>query len=630
MRPSALARPEGKRIGVDPSANLSATSTTSEAGPQNAPPNTHTTTQVDLGIPLLFNRASAYQTTNRAEAQVAGNAEIGESRTPSGSHLANESRRKLITYAFVGGSLERTSNVLAGITPLFNPIANKHSGEIFEPTTFAAEVLNLYGIEINPLAVEGLLPHLVKAGILRRPERNKRTFTYSTEATNEDNYERFEEVLDDLLTRFNLYVSRLSSISKLNFTPEEIENILLDTVVNDQSNVGETAEEGSTTIDSSSMAYIAGRFILDLEKQNPELVDDLAQIRAAAMVSEVVLSLRQPPDRNRKYPNLHLFVDGPIVMGLLGLSGADRRDNLSKILTQIKTIKCSISLFTHSVEEIKNMIYAVLSAPAALRSGPFGDALRNGEILESQGREIEQNPQKFIKELGITIDSANSIRRPEYTALFDDSLRRLLESKMTNWPQPSRQRDALSVLFLTENARLSRIAHEFCVEEELIDQYHAGPAINVRRFAALLWVLLGGAEERKELSRRQLLANCAFAVRSRPDVIAKMIDTLRRVQPEMLGQIQVLMALPRSSRLAMDVSLGSAAQITAENIEEVVSSVRKATIVEETARFEELLAEREDRITLRDFKRRLEDMEAEAKEKIEMIDKISRTRSRKL
>jgi hypothetical protein len=574
---------------------------------------------------------------------------------PNTSDLdAPTARRQLITYAFVSSSLDRSADLLTGLIPLFVPIAKVLEGKQFEPDQFAKELSRRYGISINPLAVEELRSRLLKAGLLKRsqPDRTGSTYNYvSAEIDLAEREQKIDDMLNNLIERFKLYVSRLSPIAKLEYTTEQVEDIFLDNIVREHisENLRDdpTQKEQEQTSAAPSLPYIVGRFVLDLERNHPELVDDLSQIRAAAIVSEVVLDLRQPPDRNRKFPNLRLYVDGPIVMGLLGLSGSDRQQNLSKMFDQIKKLRCGIYIFSHSVEEIQDMIQAVLHADPIARVGPFGDALRDGEILENYAREIQYQPDRFLKELEIQIDRTATIKQSAYSAYFDDGKLLSFKRGLLSWGrEKARDRDAQSVayimryrrgvksndplktnyIFLTENSALARISHEFCVSEHLLDKYQTGPVIPLRRFAALLWMVLGGTDERHELSRRQLLANCALAVRSTPDVVEEMIKTLAKVRAEMVPQIRILMTLPRSSRLAMDVTLGNKKLINDQNVDEVLSVVRRAAIEEETARFDAVLAEREGRIAVQnqDFRRRLTEVEADAKRELEELENTSR------
>jgi hypothetical protein len=529
---------------------------------------------------------------------------------------------------------------LTGLLPLFDPIVRQLRGKVFSSNEFSQKVCDLYGININPYAVEDLVPRLVKAGMLKRAagDRSGSIYTYEDALSNHDDYREFDDILANIITRFKLFASRISPIFKPEYTDEEVDNIFIDTIINQKIDENLLDVISSATpprdVKQTSLAYLVGRFIIDLEKNHPELVSDLAQISAAAMVSEVVLDLRRPPDRNRKFPTLKIIVDGPIAMGLMGLSGDNRKKNLTAIFNQIKESHCGIAIFNHSIDEIRNMIFAVLESDSIVRGGPFGDALKNGEILEEYAREILRNTEHFIKELGIQIDTAQPVRDSRAAAFFNDPLLLRFKEELVGWTSDlARERDARSVayvmryrkgnqandslrtgyLFLTENGALERLSRGFCVANDLVDHYQAGPVIHLRRLAALLWITLGGVEERHELSRRQLLANCALAIRSRQGIIGKMTSTLRRVRPEMVGQFQTLLSLPRSSRLAMDVAVANDELIDDSNIEQVISVVRRATIEEETIKFEEMLADREGIVASQrqEFNAKMEEIEAQ-------------------
>jgi hypothetical protein len=511
-------------------------------------------------------------------------------------------RPTLLTFALVSHSLEQSSDILTGLMPLFDPVLRALGTNPFTSTQFSEEVVRFYGLYINPIAAEDILSRLEKA---KRLQRVGGTAFICTQASNSKTADLagVEKILDNLMVSLRSYANNFASAVKIDLTSEQLETALLDFLIdrNIPRNLANPADG-----QMASARYLISRFILDLERRNPELVDDLAQISAAAMVSEVVLDLRQPPDLSRSNPRIELIIDAPIAMCMLGLSGTQRQRDVTYIIDQAKTLRGSISVFRHSIAEMENIIFATLEQAESARTGPLADALRDKEIMEVYARQVLANLDGNLRNIGLTIqpDKSSNI------GYFDDEMCAVLNKEMRGYfNAAARERDVRSIaqvmrlrrdeksndplrtkyLFITLNDKLVQTAKKFCVDHDLMSRYHTGPAIDLRRLAALLWVTLGSKEDRVTMSKRQLLANCGQAVASRPDIVGKMMDTLGRVSPGTLPQLRYLLSLPRSAQMLMDATIGDEQVVNPTNVDEIMRVVRKAAIQDLTIEAERAL-----------------------------------------
>ena len=555
---------------------------------------------------------------------------------------AESARRTLLTFAFVSHSLETSQDLLSGLIPLFDPIFTSFGNSAFSSSRFSEEVHRFYGIYINPIAVEELITRLQRSNVLKRIAAPDGSVVYifnRARGATLPHPDRFETALNRILSRLSDYYHKFPNVTNLKFTDTELENSLLEFLINrnipedflDRSGQisAQNTELSATQRKTAAANYLLSRFILDLERRNPELVDDLAQISAAAMVSEIVLDLRQPPDAKRRVPPLDIIIDAPIAMCLMGLSGRDRQRDVTYIIDQARFLKFRILLFRHSIEEIENIIFATLENPIHRRTGPLADALRDREVMEVYARQVMANVDGNLQKADIKIQDAKRLESNQY---FDDLTFKSFREALIGWSNEAAQyRDARSVaatlclrrgeksndplrtrcLFVTQNGKLARIAKAFCVERELLGRYHTGPAMDVRQFAALLWVTLGTREERISLSKRELLLNCSMAIRSRPDLLRKMNDTLRQVSPDKISQWRAVLSLPRSTQLLMDATWGDEQLVSGDNVDEVLRVVRSATIEEEKGKFNEQLEKKREKIE------QIEKDKAEEKEKAE-------------
>jgi hypothetical protein len=239
-----------------------------------------------------------------------------------------------------------------------------------------------------------------------------------------------------------------------------------------------------------------------------------------------------------------------------------------------------------------------------MRTGPTADAIRRRQVAEVYARTVLNDPRSFVERKNISIHE-DLVRPPVNEAVFFDSEHeKLFYESLFSWTSHvARERDTKSVsnvmrrrksfrstdlfnsksVMITHNPAFAKISQRFCIDEGLIERGQVGPVVHQRRFAALIWLTLG-ADERINLSRRQLIANCANAVGTRSGVIESMRHTLSLVKPEMKDQLDALMTRPRSVQLAMDLTLGTEQIVTAENIEKVFELIRATTTEEERKR----------------------------------------------
>jgi hypothetical protein len=526
-----------------------------------------------------------------------------------------------------------SKDILSAISPLFEPILRSFRGSAFDVNQFAERTYEFYGININPMAVEELAPRLERLNLLKKISSPRNEIVYvcgEGVQKNGQEEERTRLALERIIGMLRAFPRRLSPVSP-DYGIDELEEGLLDFLVNRNLNPNLLSEGNSSTIYSpeekakqarrDSILYIISRFIVDLEKDHPELVDDIAQINAAAMVSEVVLDLRRPPSATGSIGNLRIILDAPLALAVMGFSGHLRYQNISHILGQLRSLRCHIGIFPHSVEELEDILFATLENEPSIRTGLLADAIRDGDVTEDEVRLVLTNPTKAVRDHGIAIERVD---RNRDVGFFDERMIASFKGELVGWSNEiSRDRDARSIayvirlrkgenpndtlrskyLLLTQNGRLMSRAKDFCVENNVIRRFQAGPAIDVRRLAASLWLTLGSPEDRVALSKRQLLLNCSAAIRSRPDIVRKMVTTLRQFSPDKASQLRAILTLPRSSQLLADATLNDEGLINGDNIEKVLDVVRTAAIAEEKQRYDENLQQvelkaREDKIAL--------------------------------
>jgi hypothetical protein len=532
-------------------------------------------------------------------------------------------------FSFVSKALSSHDDLLLGLTPLFWPIAEKFAGNLFDNRQFAEVVRDTYGISMTTDVAEEFIPRLVQSRLLKTNIESSTHGIYTwvrpaQSPEHEQDLNNNVDIIEQIGSEFREYVNTFPTLFTITLRGDELTDLLFDWLISNDSalrnashtleNFGEDGSENEKSSGSYAKKpyqregdYLCAKFVTHLKKAKPVLFDHIAQISSAVLLSEVILEIKTPKHKMEALKDFTVFLDGPFVMDILGLSGLERHQNAKYIFSKIVTFGARMYVFSHSLEEIRSNLSGVLNRPAHLRTGPTGDAIRQNAVSEDYARAVMNGPETFVETAGMQILDARigvSVADGRY---FDETVMSQFGDELRGWSNDmARKRDAQSVagimrrrrgrqnrdvfklshVLLSHNPGLCRIAHRFCVDEGLIAPDQIGPAIHQRKIAALVWIT-AGTDERLEISRRQLVANCAVAVRSRPDVIDAMRAKLAEVRPELKEQFDALLSRPRSVQLAMDLTLASENAVKENNIESVFEMIKDSVAEKEREVFGE-------------------------------------------
>lgn len=522
-------------------------------------------------------------------------------------HLA---RRALLTFAFVSEALKAHQNILVGIAPLFKPIAADLNGQIFVPQLLRDELERRYGITISTDVAEFMSFALQRAGLLRRKDVGSADVAFFwTAQPNLADHDRDLEIKIDQLGAAAIEFSQESpSLLSWNITLDDALNLLFDWLI-EQDNDLRNAEQlfDGANVNAQALAsprkiaaekqYFCSRFVNWLATKNPELYDIISEIRNALLLSEVVFELREPSVSAKVGRELFVYLDGPICMDYLGCSGKARKEDALYIADRFKALGAIICIFSHSVDEIKENLKAVLSRPSGERTGPTAAAILAGEVPEDFLWSVLRNTESYIAQAGInTFDAEKTQIAPSQIQAFTDEYEDQLLSRLQ--PHYSRLeaagRDAASIalimrrrarsksndlfktkhIMITRNPMVAAIAKNYCSHLGLLAKEQLGPLIHVRLAAALLWLAVG-SQQKKEISRRQLVVSCSRALEASPEVIQQIRKKLAEIKPENAAAFDALIKEPRNVQIAMDFAQGSESRVLEYDPELILDKMLK-------------------------------------------------------
>ena len=287
------------------------------------------------------------------------------------------------------------------------------------------------------------------------------------------------------------------------------------------------------------------QFVKYARRNDPELLNRIVTFAKFGFVFRVVRGFAAAPQIDTGDSDLTLVLDGPVLIDLLGLSGATRKEAAAKIVELAKKVGMRPITLTHCVEEAVEVISTILGKQSSDRWGLTGDALRRNPPLESRFRSFTQMPDKMLEAAGISVAVFDKGANPNSHGYFSNDLLDDFASKAHfggfNSTPIRRERDALSFAFVarrrgatyksdlfkskyvlvTQNSTYASLAQRF-VKDRLpgVPKFASPYVIEVSVLAALLWLRVS-SDSAKTLPGLQLFATCQRLLASSRDILQK-------------------------------------------------------------------------------------------------------------
>jgi len=429
------------------------------------------------------------------------------------------------------------------------------------------------------------------------------------------------EQLTILTDAFVQFLEDLSPLSPVGRSPDDLLNMLvkwlisidayteedLAVKVRETSNVGDKIRvyevlptEGGLSTDDQ---FLCARFVEEAITSKAEYYSTIIYITKIGLITDTVQDFARPASAVRK-TDLIVYLDAPVAMDLLDVSGKKARENISAILDRLKEIGGSVRIFQISVEEIKTNLHSMFSRPPAQRTGPTATAIRRREVLESFAREICARPEAALKRIGVDIIDRRLDQYPNEHKYFAEGAYRDLYS-VVNWhlEDAPRHHDALvttvvmrfrkgldssdlfetSHVLVTKNGILPKAIRRACVENGTLPARAIGPAIHQRELATAVWLRAGFGSESNELPERYLLASCERVLQLRPDVVDKVRSEAAKLGDHSAEQLDMLLTIDRSTQVLMDKTLNTSRVVTADNFDAILTEMKRSLIAENIA-----------------------------------------------
>ncbi len=545
--------------------------------------------------------------------------------------MKNLTRTAVNVFAVIEDFRQGSSDILAGLTPFFEPLLSEARGKIFDPSEFASIVRATYKWNFTSDIAEEFVPRFVSLGWLTAddPNRDNGPYTITTEdraVTEKESLilARFDEIAQD----FKEFAEGLSPLTALNRTAEDYKDMLIEwllyvdayseanldfEITTEKSKSGKLYQKVDiprTTSLQNDDEYLCARFVEDAIKRDGQISETLCKVASVGLLTEVVQDFVRPSTAIQS-SDLVVYLDAPIAMELIGVSGKAAQENILPIVKTLQSIGISVRIFSISIDEITRNLRAVLAETN--RTGPTARALAQGSVLEAFVRAVADDPVPTLNEYGVAVTERSLKSNPAEQPYFDEERYQELYSGLTfQFDKPvAREHDASVTTFimrmrkgrssrdlfaskfvlLTRNGVFAQQAKRTCSDLAAMNPHSVPPVVHRRVLATAAWLRTGFSDDTAQVPKRLLLASCERVLSIKPNVVHAVKKFSENLNEDKAAQLDTLLAQDRSTQLLMDKTLGISQVVSSENISILFDEMISPYLDDQKADYEEQLKE---------------------------------------
>jgi len=364
--------------------------------------------------------------------------------------MTGANARSFKAYAVVEALLNGSADIREALAPFFQPLLAFNNEKIFDPSLIASSANDSYSWSITADIVEGFIPTFVSAGWLTTIDTNDQSGAYRVSCYLPDGtfHSNLPEDLKSLGSAFHEFVVGISPISAASRKSDDLLNSLLRWIVSLEAysdddlhkEITKTAESNSRSIYnvvtvnsgvSQDDQFLCARFCQSVVNSDTSLAKTIADVARIGLLTEAVNDFARPITAIKK-TNVAIYLDTPVAMDLLDISGAAARDNIRPIIERLQRMGASIRIFDTSLSEIQRNLAALLRRPEPQRTGVTATAIRRGQVLESYVRYVASNPKQALDRLSVQTVARNLDQFPNDHRFFSQHDYEVLYSNV-NW-----------------------------------------------------------------------------------------------------------------------------------------------------------------------------------------------------
>ncbi|MCW2405134.1 hypothetical protein M2336_001763 [Sphingobium sp. B1D7B] len=526
-------------------------------------------------------------------------------------------RSALLFMAAVDEAKRTNEGPFRAIAPIFRISLEGQRGQMLNVEK-AASVLNpILGDSFNEHALEAFIPQLCHLGWLveQKADGTASAYLVPKELPSFDEVEAIETSatkLNRLHAAFEEFLDVHAPLLKITLGKDQFEWQLFKWATSlDGSDKERVKAEAKRLLDGEKLS-IRNQFLDEttrlsrIDKQltvefagfvkwlakhrRPEFAD-IASLTELGLALEFLEELQRPTGGSLVKIKTTFVLDAPVLLDLLGLSGPSRQFSIMQCLKALREHGSKIVTMSHCLAELADILSAVLDRAPTRRFGLTGDALRADPSLVAHANSVRRQPDKAVKLADVQILNFDR-RSPLYASAFPDELIDKFRGS-AHWHDmyktDQRDCDAMSIgyvmrrrngeiasdyfdtsfLLVTRNSTFTQFSTMFARSNLGIPNYAAGPAIETKTLAAMVWMRFGSAAN-PDLPQLHLVSACDRILASNRELLRKAEKRL-----ETLKDTEAASVLLSSQQAVLDlvISTGGAPEVLdAANGEELLAA----------------------------------------------------------
>lgn len=508
------------------------------------------------------------------------------------------------------------SDVVDALCYFFVPILDKVSGKPVTGSFLAKASGLVYGWNLTESVGDVFLERLVEHGFIavEGDGKDKRYIAQQSPEISNSIDATIQQAFEDVTERFEQFDLITNDLIYRKLTKEELGDMLvrflisLDAYTNESiatelkgaAKNGELATlkelEADVSVLSRAETHVCARFVQKLSNDDPVLSENLSLFVSAGLLAELVEDFRKPATIETKSDTI-FFLDGPMLLGLIGTSGEALQTEARTIVDALKSIGCRIQTLSESCREAERVLSAYMKASPTDRHGRTHTAVLNGEVDRNFVQTVLTDVEVAAVQFGVEVREYHIDSFPSQHKYFDHDRNLDIDSYL-GWPNPlAREHDAYAVtaimrmrqgkhkndpldnshVFISSNVRLVRKARNYCIQSQLIRDTQCGPVVDTRDLATIAW-LRTGFEDSKKLPIAHMLAQCERVLRVRKDVIETARLQVAKFTPQKKEQFELLLQNNRAVGYLMDSAAVSPTTFDVEHDQHLLDGMLDAAI----------------------------------------------------
>ncbi|QRT33349.1 hypothetical protein I6K67_19635 [Escherichia coli] len=366
--------------------------------------------------------------------------------------------------------------------PFIAVTASEVGKSVINETDIQERLLQSFGFKPPMSAVKVLMTRARKRGLLIKENH---AFIPCHEKISE-RINGFEHKQEDVRISLNSLKREFIAFTQKRFgkkiTEDEAEKLILHFIeINVSSVISERAYRKSELNDTiKNTDHLIASFISNIHRNQPVLLEHFSRCVKGMLLANYLFYADKATNK-KSYTGITIYLDSPIILGLLGYSGKQSKETYHDFLKLLLSLQISICIFDRTFDEIEGLLQAWKSDLSRKHYGRFNT--KTLEWLRGEGYDTERLDTE-IKLLGssiarLGIDIIQGFRAKKQFQCDEEALQSAISQRFS--PNKNYEHDTICIsrihnlregqiisnlnqnfsVFVTHNIPLQKLAYDF-------------------------------------------------------------------------------------------------------------------------------------------------------------------------